>query len=698
MPVNDTPIRLLIVDQGLHSAEKIVSLLRGTGMQVRAEFAEDDEDIRDLLQNHHFDLVLFCIDSEDFLVQDCCSVLRKNDAPLPVIALTHGDKLDATASLIQNGARDLVSSAQPQHLVLVLKREAQAASLERRLSFYQSAFEESEKRCQGLLMNSLDSVAYVHEGMHIYANKVYLERFGFESYDDIEGTPLMDLVSAEKQAELKQILRDLSQGKLGRGSHEFELPVQPLQGEGKFETIEFSLASYDGEPCTQILIRADNDTSELEETINFLHEHDLTTKLYNRQFFMDSLGKAQNLAVQSSNTCALMEIAIDHQDTLRETLGMTGCDHLLLQIANDLKEIVIEPHLLARFSTWSFAAIVKLAENEKQDLFVNNLLSKCSSKLMEHEGVSVNYSLSIGLTLIDEKSPHNSNELTSRSNKACKAAQEAGGNQYKRFVPVAGERTQGEELNLWAQRFKTALTENHLTALYQPLVSINGKEGERFICSMMMTDENGQMYELEDFSSPAEATGMAKALDRWMIMNALQQASNLRRSGRHLEFFIPLSLDSLRDPNLVHWLADQVTEAALSTEALVLMIDESLVVTHLKEAKILHQNLKDLGMRLMLDQFGTGLQPFELIKHLPVSLIRFHHSYSEHLSSNVDNQDSIRELSEIAREKQIESICQNVDDASVLSIVWGLGVNYVQGDFLQESSPDLRYDFSSISG
>lgn len=679
-------------------AEHIISLLRGAGMKVRAEFAEDEEDIVDMLQNHNFDLVLFSIDVDLMELKECCSLLRQEGVLLPVICLSHKDKQHDLVALMQNGARDLVSSKHPDHLVLVLKREAQSARLERQVKYFESAYKESEKRCQGLLMNSLDAVAYVHEGMHIYANQAYLERLGFASFDDIEGIPLMDLVVADDQNFLKQILRDLSQGKIDHKGQDYELHMQPQEGEVFKDDLEFSQASYEGEPCIQVLMRAENDTSELEERINYLHEHDLTTGLYNRQYFMERLGEAQKASVETNKACALIEISIDNQEKLRETLGMTGFDELLVQTSQDLQQFIGEPHLLARFSTWSFAALLQISQPEKQEQALQQILSRCSSKIIESNGASVNYTLSMGITQIDEQSPHNPNELTSRSGKACKAAQEKGGNQFSRFVPVASERTKGEELNVWAQRFKNAIKENRLTGLFQPLVSVSGSPGERFICNVLMTDENGQMYELNDISSAAEETGMAKAMDRWMIMNALQEATNLRRKGRQIEFFIPLSLDSLRDPNLVHWLADQVTHSALSTEALVMMVDESIVVTHLKESKMLQQNLKDLGIRMVLDQFGTGLQPFELIKHLPVEMVRFHKSYSEHLASNPDNQDSIRELSDNAKNMNIETICQDVIDASVLSIVWMLGVDFVQGDFLQEFSPDLRYDFSSISG
>ena len=111
-------------------------------------------------------------------------------------------------------------------------------------------FQESEKRCQNLLSNSKDAVAYVHEGMHIFANEVYMELFGNTDFDELEGTPIIDMVDPSQQNELKTFLRELSKNE--NDTNQLDLQLIHSSGERISATLEFSRASYDGEPCTQI--------------------------------------------------------------------------------------------------------------------------------------------------------------------------------------------------------------------------------------------------------------------------------------------------------------------------------------------------------------------------------------------------------------------------------------------------------------
>ncbi|MEM7565443.1 MAG: response regulator [Pseudomonadota bacterium] len=289
-------IRLLIVDEGFHKAEQITSSLRATGMHVRAEFAEDSEDMCQILESKTLDLVLFSLDLPDFNLTQAQHLISECGRHVSLIATTLNPREDILVAAISEGAQDVAAAGNIDHLIQVIKREAYNINVWRRAMRLELDFQESEKRCQNLLANSKDAVAYVHEGMHIYANEVYMELFGNPDFDELEGTPIIDMVDASQQNELKSFLRDLSNNE--NEVNELDLQLLHSSGETISATLEFSRASYDGEPCTQILIRSSADTSELEEQINYLHQHDLVTGLYNRQHFMDELKSsiAQSLA------------------------------------------------------------------------------------------------------------------------------------------------------------------------------------------------------------------------------------------------------------------------------------------------------------------------------------------------------------------------------------------------------------------
>ena len=163
-----------------------------------------------------------------------------------------------------------------------------------------------------------------------------------------------------------------------------------------------------------------------------------------------------------------------------------------------------------------------------------------------------------------------------------------------------------------------------------------------------------------------------------------------------LNFFIPLSADSIQDPGLAIWVSQNLTKANIPGKQLVFMVNEGDAVNQLKGAKNLFKGLKQVHCKFAIDEFGTGLNPFQLVKHISADYVRINSAYMENLTQNADNQNSIREISDQASDLEISTITPGVEDAAVLSVLWTLNVDYVQGDFLQSAQRELSYDFSSM--
>ena len=689
-------IRLLIVDEGLHKAEQITSALRAAGVQVRAEFAEDSDDMSEILQNKTIDLVLFSIDLPEFSLKQAHHLVGKCGRHVAIIATTENLTPEITVKSIQQGAQDVVSSKSFDHLILVTKREAYSLSLWRKARRTELELHESEKRCQSLLANSRDAVAYVHEGMHIYANAVYMELFGKSDIEELEGTPIMDMVDPGQQDKLKSFLRALSKNE--NDSNELELKIIPDEGEAIEATLEFSRASYDSEPCTQILIRAAADTSELEEQINYLHQHDIVSGLLNRQNFMDKLKSSITLAMNGVHQSAVVYFAIDEFQSVRDKIGIAGCDILIGDIAKVLEKNAAEKQIIARFGAYSYACLSIIKDKTLSEKFAEDIVSKVEAHVFEIGDQSISATCSASVCFIDQNSPDNGNEIMSRAEKTCDEVQNAGGNSSSTFIPKLGDMTIQEEVGAAADLIKIALNNNRITGVYQPIVSIKAVGGERYFSSLELNEEDGSPIEHKINQVFPDRTGTAKTLDRWMILHAIKKIADTNKKSRKVEFFIPLSVDSVLDSNLAGWIAESLGKSSVTGEQLVFMINEDHAVNHLKAAKALFEGLKKIKCQFALDNFGTGLNPFQLMKHIQADYIRVNIAYMEDLSQNPENQESIRELASQASSMNIRSITPAVEDAAILSVLWSLGVDFVQGNFLQAPQKLLNYDFSSMGG
>ncbi len=687
-------IRLLIVDEGFHKAEQITSSLRAAGMQVRAEFAEDSEDMCEILESKTVDLVLFSLDLPEFSLGQGQHLIQECGRHVALIARAKKVDTETIIAAIDEGAKDVVSSESLEHLIQVIKREAYHINIWRRAMRLELEFQESEKRCQNLLSHSKDAVAYVHEGMHIFANEVYMELFGNADFDELEGTPIIDMVVPSQQAELKTFLRDHSRKE--NDSNELNLQLIHSSGEKISAALEFSRASYEGEPCTQILIRSSADTSELEKQINYLHQHDMITGLYNRQFFMDELKTSITQAVNSISQSALVFITIDNFQSIRDMVGISGCDTLISDIAKILIENASDDDIVARFGAHSYSCLSKVKDKQPVETFAARIPELVEQHISEIGDQSISATCSSSVVFIDENSPDNANEIISRAEKTCEELQNQGGNKSQIYVPKAGEMTLDEEDSVTAGLIKDALNHNRIRGMYQPIVGVKAQGGERYVSSLEISSEDGQTLYQSDFQLAAERTGTAKMLDRWRILHAIKKISDTTQRGHKIEFFVPLSADSIQDPGLAVWVSENLAKTKTNGEQLVFMIDEAQAVNQLKGAKTLAKGLQQIHCKFAIDEFGTGLNPFQLVKHVNADYVRINHVYMDNLAQNNENQDSIRELAYQAGDMGISTITPGVTDAAVLSVLWTLNVDFVQGEFLQAPQKELNYDFSSM--
>ena len=687
-------IRLLIVDEDFHKAEQITSSLRATGMQVRAEFAEDGEDMAELLEKKEFELVLFAMDLAEFQIAEAQQLIDKSGRHVGLIAISSQVDSASIVEAINHGARDAVQKGNIEHLIQVVNREARSVELWRRANRLKREFEESEKRCQTLLSGSKDAVAYLHQGMHIYANRAYMELLGNADFEELEGTSIIDMVETSQQTEMKTFLRDLTDHR--QESSKLDLQLIRNKGKSISATVEFSPASYEGEPCTQILIRSSDETAELEEQIHYLHQHDLVSGLYNRQYFMDALKTATKRAIEAVQQYAITYISIDNFQSVRDTIGISGCDVLVSDVAKILTENVDSDHTVARFGANAYISLAELDDKQIIEDHANKILELVERHISDIGDQSITVTCSAVIVFIDEKSPNDPNLLISRAEKSCAEIQKQGGNKSTTFIPKAGDMTQNEEDGLTADLIKEALNQNRIAGLYQPIVGVKGQKGERYQSSISITTKEGKLLSEAEYRSAADRTGTSKMLDRWLVLHAIKKIAETSKAKRSVEFFIPLSSDSISDSGLALWISENIGKAKIDGKQLVFMVNEAQVLSQLKAAKNLSTALRQVNCQFAIDEFGTGRNPFQLVKHVDADYVRINQGYMDGLIQKNENQDNVRELTNRAREMELKTITPGVNDAALLSVLWTLNVDFIQGNFLQAPHQELDYDFSSV--
>jgi diguanylate cyclase (GGDEF)-like protein/PAS domain S-box-containing protein len=681
-PKNET-VRLLVLHESQDNAEQIVNALKNSGTATRPHLVNDEESLIESLKTGSWDIFLAGEMTGSLGFDRVLGLVRKEDKDIPTIVLLNATDPELVLDALQQGAVDAVPYDAHLHMVQVIKRELANLYHRRAHRRAEVALRESEKRCELLLDNSRDAIAYVHDGMHIYTNKAYIELFCYESNEDLEGTPVIDLVAKEDLNSFKEYLRAYSKGE--RISGDLHFHGLTADGSKVDAMMQLSSASYDGEPCTQVVIRRDDgNAAVLAEKLREVVNQDALTGLPNRQGFEDNLAQAINKAHKDKSRFALYYMAIDNFSQISGSAGIAGSDLVIRELAKMLAE-ALPGAALARFGDSSFAALVPDIDIEK----AGKLADAAAKGVHDHligipGGKTVQTSLSIGVTMIGETASDPA-DMFSRALSSAEKVKVGGGNGVSVYNPA--ENASGSD-SAMLELLVDALENSKFKLLFQPLTDVNGEGGSFFEVFLRLPLSDGKMMTPDDFMVVAQKHQLGAKLDRWVLLNAAKLLKEHAKVDPRARMLVNLTAESLADMTLPAWISKLSKAVNPKQQALIVQFAESDVVTYLKQAKDLSAALTQAGCPVSLSHYGCTLNPLNTLKHITVEYIKLDRSFTQDLS-NEENLGAMKKAATDLNGENKKIIVSFVENAQTLSKLWTLGVHYLQGYYLAPPSESL---------
>ena len=682
-------IKLLLIEDTVEEAEQLISTLRNGGIAVRPARAGNAAELETAL-NSQPDLILVNLAAKGLKLSDVAVAASHGGKDIAVIAVTAKVDEEVVADAFAGGARAVALRNRPDHVQAIVRREFEALHMRRGVRRLEASLRETERRCDALLDNSRDPIAYVHEGMHVRANRAYLEIFGFEEFDEIEGMSIIDMIAPDDADDFKALLKKLSKGE--NPPQKLNIKAQRADGTTFDAIMEFAEASYEGEPCQQIVFRQQTVSADVAEKLEELRSKDLVTDLFNRQYCIAQLERMIGEAAKGRNDQAMLLVEADNFKQLLDTVGLGNADLLLGDMANLMRRHIAESDIAGRFGEHTFGVLLAGRSAEDVKHLAGILRHAFSERIFEVGKQSVSTNVSIGGVLIGEKNA-NAQAVLTQASTALRTAQTEGGNRVSVFDPAAEDKADEEKNRHWLMLVKEALAKNNFVLFYQPIISLHGAEGEFYEILLRLNGPKGEIT--PNFFMPvAEKNGLMPAIDRWVIGSAIKALSERERAGHKTTFFVKLTAQSLDDQTLLPWLAQQLKNSRLRGDALVFEMPESKVVTSLKPARTFVAGLKQLHCGFALEQFGSGLNSFQLLKHIDANYLKIDRNYMAELPKHKENQEKVKELCDQAHHAGKLTVAEFVEDAASMSILFSCGVNFVQGNFLQEPEKVMALEAS----
>jgi diguanylate cyclase (GGDEF)-like protein/PAS domain S-box-containing protein len=410
---NKEPVRLLILEESQNRAEELIVLLRTAGRATRAHQIESPEDLNAKLQEQPWDLLLATDEANGLTAEAAIKLVISSEKDIPIVLIADNRDPESITDGLKLGALDVALDDDDERLVLIVERELRNLDDRRQKRRAEVELRETDRRNQLLLDSSNAAIAYVHDGMHIYTNNAYGSLFGYEDADEFAGIPIIDLIANEDQEKFKAFLKSYDDEEAD--AEEFRC----LDSDGSTILCDLtvSAATYDGEQCTQVIFRTLFDDSELEDRIKEISSQDLLTGLFNRQYFVDQLDAAVDMASSGDQPCVLFYISIDQFSRIRSEAGISNADLVLGDLAALIRREVDDSHLLARFGDDVFSMLFKDGDKEKAAKLAEDLRAKVEGHLSEVSGKSYQLTIRIGLSLISENTP-STEEIISRAHQA----------------------------------------------------------------------------------------------------------------------------------------------------------------------------------------------------------------------------------------------------------------------------------------
>ncbi len=423
-----------------------------------------------------------------------------------------------------------------------------------------------------------------------------------------------------------------------------------------------------------------SESRELNRRLSYHASHDVLTGLVNRREFETRLERALKSAKARETSYALCYIDLDQFKIVNDTCGHSAGDALLGQVGALLKSKVRWRDTLARLGGDEFGVLLESCSLEEALRTAESLREAIRNFRYTWEDRTFRLGCSIGVVPITAENEDVASVL-SAADSACGAAKESGRNRVHCFEENDIDLMRRRREMQWAARINNALEESRFELFRMTILPLQAEDaGEHFELLLRMRDESGKIVAPDQFIAAAERYGITPSIDRWVIDSAFRWLVSEADERKRLTMCsINLSGQSLGDDKFLPYVIEQFHRSGIDGSKICFEITETAAIANFSQASRFIQALKELGCKFALDDFGTGLSSFGYLKHFPVDFLKIDGSFVKGVLHDPIDREMVRSINEIGHLTGKQTIAEWAENAEIIEVLRGLGVDYAQG-------------------
>ncbi|HEX7808969.1 MAG TPA: EAL domain-containing protein, partial [Thermoanaerobaculia bacterium] len=520
---------------------------------------------------------------------------------------------------------------------------------------------------------SMDGIGILDERLEFtYANDSLAKLFGYPDPNSLTGRSLCDLYEPHEQVRfITNIVPMVQQRGRWRGE------ATGLRRDGVNFPQEISLTSIGGGGAMVCVVRDITERTYAEEQIKHLAYHDALTNLPNRLLFKDRLTVALSHAQRDGSRLAVLFLDLDRFKVINDSLGHNIGDQLLQAVAARVQACVRESDTVARLGGDEFTVLLPRLQRSDDAAPIAEKIIEAVRYPFHIEGREFFTTTSIGISLFPEDGT-DAETLIKSADTAMYQAKELGRDNYQLFNALVNAKAL-QRIAI-EHGLRKVLANQELAVHYQPIFDLRTNRITGMEALLRWNHPQMGAIPPATFIPVAEATGVMGSIGGWALRQACRQAKLWHDAGhRALSLAVNLSVTQLQQADLVERVKQILDETGLAPRLLELEITESSAMQSPETSIRTLYDLKKLGLRISLDDFGTGHSSLSYLKRFPIDTLKIDQSFVRDITTDPDTAAIVTAIIAMAHSLRLKVIAEGVEFTEQANFLRRHGCDQLQG-------------------
>ncbi len=427
-----------------------------------------------------------------------------------------------------------------------------------------------------------------------------------------------------------------------------------------------------------------------EEKAVHMEFYDSLTGLPNQTLFKDRLAHQLSGARQSRRQVSTLLLSLDRFQKITETLGYSMSDCLLQAVAGRLLGCVSKNDTVAYFGGDEFAMLLKHVGGAEDAAKIAGRIQQALKPAFDIDGHELFVSTSIGISLYPEDGEDGQTMLKNAS-AALFRTRQGGGNDVQFYTADMNARAL-KRLTLESD-LRRALEQKEFIVHYQPKIEAVGKQIVGMEALVRWQHPALGLVSPAEFIPLAEETGLIAPLGEWVLHTACAQNKAWQDAGlEHLRVSVNLSLRQFRQADLVEMIERTLAETGLAPECLELELTESSMMKDAPRAVETLNRLRNLGIRISIDDFGSGYSSLSYLKHLPIDVLKIDQTFVRDMNTDPNDAAIVMAIITLAHSLNLTAIAEGVETEDQFNLLRLLRCDEVQGYLFSKPVPAEAFE------